>query len=108
MIFFKARCDPFEKINISKESDVERLILLLIGRAILNQPVDLLHQLAKQALTGCEKCSSQLRVSYSACQLNEKCTTPSGKVPRPYSTISVHPDCCAYQHRVSTEKNQAL
>ena len=92
------------QINISKESDVERLILLLIGRAILNRPVDLLHQLARHALTGCEKCSSSLRASYSACQLNEPATSPTGRMPRPYSTISIHPDCCAYQHRVSYTK----
>ena len=90
------------KINISKESDVERLILLLIGRAIMNEPVNLLQTLANHALTNCRKCSSSLKSSYSVGQINKDLGPEEirNRPTRPYSSISMHPECCSLQHRV--------
>ena len=94
------------KINISKESDVERLILLLIGRAIMNEPVNLLQTLANHALTNCRKCSSSLKSSYSVGQINKDLGSEEirSRPTRPYSSISMHPECCSLQQRVRRPK----
>jgi len=94
------------KINISKESDVERLILLLIGRAIMNEPVNLLQTLANHALTNCRKCSSSLKSSYSVGQINKDLGSEEirRRPTRPYSSISMHPECCSLQQRVRRPK----
>ena len=55
--------------DVSKESDHERLIYLLIGRALCGEPKVLLQRLAMFARAPCQTCLSKLKSSLSEDEL---------------------------------------
>lgn len=82
--------------DVSKESDHERLIYLLIGRALCGEPKVLLQRLAMFARAPCHTCLSKLKSSVS----QEELQNPRRKRSRrTLSTISFHSDCCSSQHK---------
>ena len=87
--------------DVSKESDHERLVFLLIGRALCGNPRNLLSQLANHALAPCPHCLSRLRSSISQEEIDQPGNVSRrNRSRKAMSTISFKPDCCSAQHRV--------